>query len=307
MEKRNLDKLRGRFEIYCNGNYAVLSGSVLYILRTDGTVTACRRDLRYAGRITFLSADRMLLCCKAVFHMIDLASGCDIWEAPYTKFELNTADLAISPDESYAYTYDQWKNRHFISRLDLHTLEVDSFDMDMDVGATRDICCDEAGVPCLLKTLAETVGGKQVHQNGIRIHDFSDSSPGNTTCWKSKWTFPGGKYGLRFLGSINRVVTSDLCLYETVSGASEDFLERETSWEKPEVSPSDCWMDHSGRYLCLKYLTANVVIDLQERRVAAQYAANYQKGCLVGGEYWICEEGRIRRKPFPAMEAFPEW
>lgn len=35
-----------------------------------------------------------------------------------------------------------------------------------------DIFCDEDGVPCLLKTVFETIGGKPYHQNGVRIHDF---------------------------------------------------------------------------------------------------------------------------------------
>lgn len=108
--------------IYTNGEYVVLLGAKLYIFKTDGRLVACRSDLRYAGRITFLSDNRMLLCSsKAVFHMVNLCDGCDIWTAPYTKCELNVSDIALSPNELFAYTYDEWKGCHFISRLDLQT------------------------------------------------------------------------------------------------------------------------------------------------------------------------------------------
>ena len=112
----------------------------------------------------------MLLCSsKAVFHMIDLCSGSDIWITPYVKHNLNVNELAISPDEAFAYTYDEYKGMNFISRLFLTTQEheVDAQDMYMDVGATRGIFCDSYGVPCLLKTLSETIGGKNVNQSGV--------------------------------------------------------------------------------------------------------------------------------------------
>ena len=110
MKKTDLDKIKGSFYIYSNGEYVVLPGTKLYIFKVDGSMIACRKDLRNAGRITFLSDNRMLLCSsKAVFHMINLCDGIDIWTAPYTKNECNAADVAVSPDEAFAYTYDEWK------------------------------------------------------------------------------------------------------------------------------------------------------------------------------------------------------
>ena len=306
MKKTDLERIKGSFYIYSNGEYVVLPGTKLYIFKADGSMVACRNDLRHADRITFLSDNKMLLCSsKAVFHMINLCDGSDIWTAPYTKNELNVADLAVSPDEAFAYTYDSWKNSRFISRLNLQTHEVDIHDMYMDAGATRGIICDEDGIPCLLKTLIETIGGQLFVQNGVRIHDFYDVSPGNTTSWKAKWSFPGTRYAFRFLDSASRIVTSDLHICETSTGASVDLLENETNWERPEMEPSDYWLDISKRYLCVKYQTANVIIDISSRRVVAQYAANYMQGCLIGNEYWICVNDRICRKPFPAFEVAP--
>ena len=303
---QDIDKIKGNFYIYSNGEYVVLPGTKLYIFETDGSLVACRNDLRYAGRITFLSGNRMLLCsCKAVFHMINLCDGSDIWTAPYTKNELNVANLAVSHDESFVYTYDQWKGIHFISRLDLQTHEVDTYDMHMDSGATRGIICNETGTPCLLKTLSETIGGKRFCQNGVRIHDFYGISPGNCTCWETKWSFDGNRSSLCFLDGTDTVVTTDLHIYRPSTGSSIDLLENESSWQRPERFPSDCWLDITNRYLCLKYQTANVIIDIHARKVVAQYAAEYKRGCLVGNEYWICAGDRIHRKPFPAFEEAP--
>ena len=58
---QDVDKIKGNFYIYSNGEYVVLPGTKLYILKTDGSLVACRNDLRHAGRITFVSGNRMLL------------------------------------------------------------------------------------------------------------------------------------------------------------------------------------------------------------------------------------------------------
>jgi len=306
MQKTDLERIQGAFDIYCNGEYVVLPGTKLYIFSTDGRLVACRKDLRHAGRITFLSGNRLLLCSsKAVFHMINLCDGSDLWTAPYVKHNLNVSQLAISPDEAFAYTYDEWKGIHFISRLDLQTHEVEIYEMYMDYGATGGIICNDKGVPCLLKTLSETIGGKRFSQNGVRIHDFYDISPGNTTTWETKWYFDGEQCALRFLHDTDTIITSNLHVYTPSTGVIIDLLENESSWKQPSQALSECWLDTSMRYLCLKYLTTNVIIDMHDRKVAAQYAADFKRGCLIGHDYWLCVGDRIIRKPFPAFEEAP--
>ena len=306
MVKTDIDKIKGAFYVYSNGEYVVLPGTKLYIFKTDGSMVACRTDLRYAGRITFLSGNRMLLCSsKAVFHMIDLRDGSDIWTTPYLKNELNVHKLAVSPDEAFVYTYDGWKGCNFISRLDLQKLTVEDYDMHWDVGATTDILCDEEGIPCLLKTVQETIGGKLFCQNGVRIHDFDCVNPGSTNVWKTKWSFEFPRNALRYFDSTEKIITNDLCIYDTATGASVDLLENESTWEPPGNDLCDCWLDNSKHYLCLQYQTANAIIDIRARKVVAQYAADYKKGCLIGNEYWLCVGNKILRKPFPAFEEAP--
>ena len=89
------------------------------------------------------------------------------------------------------------------------------------------------------------------------------------------------------------------------TGTLTPLLEPEANNRLPQQTICDCWSDATGRYLCLKYQTGNVILDTQNRSIAAQYAADYKQGCLIGNEYWICVNDRICRKPFPAFEEIP--
>lgn len=178
--------------------------------------------------------------------------------------------------------------------------------MYMDSGATRSILCNSDGIPCLLKTLSPTIGGKQYQQIGVRLHDFFCLSASSTTDWESMWFFEGTRSVVNFFGSTGRVVTTDLHVYEPATGDSFDLLENESSWQRPQQRPSNCWLDLSRRYLCLQYLsTVTVVIDVHSRKVAAQYVTKYHRGCLIGDAYWVCVDDKLVRKPFPAFEEAP--
>lgn len=305
MAKTDLDKLKGSFYIYSNGEFVFLAGTKFYIFKPDGSLVACRKDLRYVHGITFLSGNRALLSCKGVYHMIELPTGSDIWSVPFTKSSFGGSEIAISPDEAYAYSYDTWKSRHFIARLDLRTHELDVHDFYMDCGGTHDILCDEEGIPCLLKSFSITIGGKQFSEVGVRMHDFYYPDAGRTTNWKTKGIYEGLFGALQFFGSTDRILCDDLRVYEPATGKSINLLENDPAWQPPFPRPSECWFDTTGRYLCVKYSNGNVIVDLLERKVVAQYAAKHMRGCLVGNEYWICDGERILRKPFPVMEDIP--
>lgn len=311
--KTYLDKLNNVYQIFFSGEYVVIDHTKLHILRPDGTLVACRSDLCYAGRITFLSGNRMLLCSsKSVFHMIDLTTGEDLWTAPYTKTNLNVKPIAISPGEKFAYTYDGWNNgkmdTSFITQLNLETHETEIIEMHLDAGASRDICCEDETIPCLLKTLLETVGGKNYLVSGVRLHDFFCQEARYTNVWKTKWVreTPCGSPEI-FFGSTDQVVTSDLKVFTPATGEEIDLLENETQHTLPQENLGYCWLDQTGRYLCLRYMTGNVVIDIRERKIAATYAAEFKRGCLIGNEYWLGTEKGIVRKPFPAFEEIPPY
>ena len=300
----DIDKIKGSFNCDTNGEYVVLSGNKLHIFRPDGSLVATRKDIPHPDRITFLSGNRLLLCSsKAVFHMIDLCTGTDLWTAPHTKSYTNLDDLAISPDEQYAYTCDTGKNGNFISRLDLQTQDVYSHDMLRDIGATRGIVCDEEGVPCLLKTLHETIGGKPYSQNGVRLQDYDAISACRTTNCKTKWSFEGNRSAFCFFGSADRVLLTDFHVYEPATGMSFNLLENDPDWQPPDSHPLSSGHKIWQQYMLIMWENANMIIDIPGRKVVAQYVSHFLNGCIVGNEYWICQEGKIRRKPFPAMEA----
>ena len=315
--KTYLDKLKNVYEVKFNGEYVVIAHTKLHILRPDGTLVACRSDLCYASRLTFLSGNRMLLSSsKNVFHMIDLTTGEDLWTAPYRKNNLNIAPIAISPSEKFAYTYDAYSGRkytdYFISQLNLETHELEIAEMHLDVGASRDICCEDETTPCLLKTKLERIGGISYLISGVRLHEFSCGYASHTGDWKTKWyaALPCPS-PLGFFGSTDKIVTTALHIFTPATGEDVDLLENETRfrlpWDSPKDFPIACWPDHTGQYLCVKYHTGNIIIDIQARKVAATYACEYKRGCLIGSEYWLGTENGIVRKPFPAFEEIPEY
>ena len=298
---KDIDRIQCNAYLYTNGSYVVIPGTHLHILKSDGTLVVSRKDLRNAGKITFLPGNKLLLCSsKAIVHMINLFDGQDIWTAPYTKSNFNLDSFALSPDQTFAYSYGKNRQGPFISRINLHTQEVDSYSFDCDIGATNDILCDAEGIPCLLKTLNETIGGKQVLQSGIRIHDFDGIAPYSTSVWKAKWSSES-RSSLRFFDSIDHILTSDLKVYHIYTGELIDLLENENSWVPPSKGTLGYWLDPSKQYLFIRYQNASVVIDTQAKKVVAQYASSW-RGALVGNEYWVCTEGKILRKPFPSFE-----
>ena len=309
--KTYLDKLKNVYAVNFNGEYVVIAHTKLHILRPDGTLVACRSDLCYSSRVTFLSGNRMLLSSsKNVFHMIDLTTGEDLWTAPYRKNNLNIAPIAISPNEKFAYTYDAWSGRKyidcFISQLNLETHEFEIAEMHLDAGASRDICCEDETTPCLLKTAIESIGETSYLISGVRLHDFFCGDARYTNTWKTKWyaAIPCPS-PMCFFGSTDKIVTSDLHIYTPGTKEDVNLLENETQYTLPKDLPDCCWMDHTGRYLCVQYYEGNMIIDTQERKVAATYKGEYKKGCLIGSEYWLGTEKGVVRKPFPAFEEIP--
>ena len=311
--KTYLDKLKNVYEVNFNGEYVVIAHTKLHILRPDGTLIACRSDLRHAGRITFLSGNRMLLSSsKNVFHMIDLTTGEDLWTAPYRKNNLNIAPITISPNEKFAYTYDAWNSDRFISQLNLETHAFEIIEMHPDAGASRDICCEDETTPCLLKTVIERVGGISYLISGVRLHDFCYGYAAHTNEWKTKWydSIPCSS-PLCFFGSTDKIVTTALHIFTPATGEDVDLLEHETRFRLPgdqsKDYPIDCWVDHTGQHLCVKFQTGNILIDIQSRKVAAAYACEYKRGCLIGNEYWLGTGNGVVRKPFPLFEEIPAY
>ena len=296
----DVGKINCNSYIFSNGSYIVIPDSKLFILKSDGSLVTCRKDLRNAGRITFLSENKLLLCCKDVLHMINLPDGQDIWTAPFTKSYLHSSHFTLSENQAFAYTFGENRHGPFISRIDLRTLETDSYNFDRDLGATADIICDSQGFPCLLKTLNETIGGKLILQSGVRIHDFDGISPSSTTVWHAKWSSEC-RSSVCFWNDTDHILTTDLKVFHIPTGSLYNLLENEQHWVPPSSGRLTQWFDSTGQYLSILYQNANVVIDVRNQRVIAQYASS-MRGALIDNQYWICQDGNILRKPFPLNE-----
>ncbi len=306
--KLDIEKVRGTYDIFANGDDVVLTGDRFRLFTPEGRETACRRDIRNACKAVFLPERRVLVRRgNGVFHLIDLRDGSDLWTAPGPKPELNTSPITLTPDYGCAYTYDTIKGQLWIIRLDLESRETDSFLVHYDVGATQDILCDEEGIPCVLKTHFEQIGNQTYSQNGVRIQDYGILHRGSSFYWKWKWQFTQKDHASRcFLGQLGKILTTDLHVYWPDTGEMENLLENESQWQQPAGGPMEGWIDQTGRYLCLMYEKGNVVIDMEEKHVTAQYRAEYARGCLVGNQYWICRDKQIARLPFPDYEPWPE-
>lgn len=306
--KLEIEKVRGSYSVFADGNDVVLTGDRLRLFTPEGREIACRRDVRNVGKAVFLPERRVLVRRgNGVFHLIDLRDGSDLWTAPGPKPELNTSPIALTQDYGCAYTYDTIKGQLWIIRLDLESRETDSFPIRYDVGATQDILCDEEGIPCVLKTYFEKIGNQIYSQNGVRIQDYDILHRGSSFYWKWKWQFSGKELmSCCFLGQLGKILTMDLHVYSPDTGELENLLENESQWQQPAGGPIEGWLDQTGRYLCLMYQKGNVVVDMEEKRVAAQYRAEWARGCLVGNQYWVCRDKQIVRLPFPDFEPWPE-
>lgn len=306
--KLDIEKVRGTYDIFANGDDVVLTGDRFRLFTPEGRETACRRDIRNACKAVFLPERRALVRRRnGMFHLIDLRDGSEFWTVPGPKPVLYNSPVVMTPDYRCAYTYDSVEGRLQIIRLDLEARETDSFSVYYDMGATRDILCDEEGIPCVLKTYFEQIGNQIYCQNGVRIQDYDILYRGSTFFWKWKWQFTQKDYASRcFLGQLGKILTTDLHVYWPDTGEMENLLENESQWQQPAGGPMEGWIDQTGRYLCLMYEKGNVVIDMEEKHVAAQYRAEYARGCLVGNQYWICRDKQIVRLPFPDFEPWPE-
>lgn len=306
MSKTDIEKIKGKYFIFSNQNFVVLIGKKLYIFRADGTQIACRPDVPHAYKVAFISENKILTGGgKNAYHLISLEDGAEIWSIPQPKMNTHFNKFALSTDNTEVYDFFRWNDTLYFLKINIETRESDVYPISGGLRTTKDIMCDEKGVPCLLQTHYERIGGEQVSQNGI-LYQYQDSfETGSEYYWKYKWQHQGTTIAENFLLDTETILTNDLYVFKPRTGKMSYLLENEDIWQAPELGPNDCWFDQSGRYLTLMYLTSNVIIDWKERRRVAQYAAEYAVGCLVHDEYWICSENVICRKPFPIIEEVP--
>ena len=230
MNYKELDKVKGSHWIFRNSDYVVFVGKKLWIFKKDGTLIACRKDIPHAYKVAFLPGERLLTGGgnKAEYRLLSLVDGTDIWSfPPIKKKEVCAYRFAISPDYKQAFDYYSWMDGYHLVKLDIQTGEMDICLLQEDLRATKDIMCDENGVPCLLQTHYEEIGGQRVSQNGVRYHYLDDIDVGNAYYWKYKWQHKGITIADTFLESTELILTKDLYVYEPKSGKTYFLLEND--------------------------------------------------------------------------------
>lgn len=305
-------KIKDTATILSNGEYVAVMGEKLWIFRTDGQLLLCREDIRYAGKITFLSGNRLLIGqeIKAAYRMISLPDGADLWIVPQFKPYCYGIPFAVSTDEKYVYDVIDRRMKHYLIRLELQTGKMEELPVTGGFRCIEEVFCEEDGTPCLLQTqYSEESSEGRVSENGIRQPNQGRFLAKDSINWKYSWQHRGQRIARFFLGNTSRILTNDLYVYEPENGDGYFLLENDPQWVHPGVhefvTPSHCWFEENGRYLFLTYDNVHVAIDWKKRKMVARYAGNLCRGKLMGNEYWMSTGDGVRRVPFPAIEDIP--
>lgn len=304
MDYKTIDKLKGTYLIYPHKNYIVLAGKKLYIFDTAGREIACRSDIPNVHKLHFLPADTVFVSGGSKLnHLISLETGQDLWTVSGHKYFTCSGKFASDASNEILYAYYSYREKDFIVKVDIPAKEVKTYELDVGLQAIKDICCDEAGTPCLLLSNYLEVGGKQISENGVLYQHQDTMLPPSAYFWKYRWTFSSKRIAHRFLDGTDRILTNDLHVYSPKTGESYYLLENEPDFQPPKVPfPSGCTLDLDKRYIILSYRVGHIVVDLQNRKIAARYGTDGKNGCIVGDEFWCSGPNGIIRRPFPMLE-----
>ena len=305
-------KIKAAAIVLSNGEYVAVVGEALWVFRTDGQLLLRRDDIRYAGKITFLSGNKLLIGAEtnASYRMISLPDGADVWSTPKFKPHCYGLPFAISPDGKYAYDVIDRRMKNYLVRLDLQTGTMKETPITGGYRSIGAIVCEEDGTPCLLQHHynMDAPGGR-VSENGIRCPQMGRFLAKDSINWKNTWQHKDQRISAFFLGNTSHILTNDLYVYKPETGESYFLLENDPQWVHPGfhefACPSFCWFEENGRYLFLAYDNVHVAIDWKERKMAARYAGRSCEGKLMGSEYWMPTGEGVRCVPFPAIEDIP--
>lgn len=302
-----LDDTKGVYWIYRNKSHVVLVGKKLWILKPDGTIVACRKDVSNVYKVAFLSGDRILTGGGkgATYRLISLVDGKELWSIPHIKWTCSSDRFAISPDERFAFDFYWWNDKDYLVKIDIQKGCMESYVLKKGLRCTKDIICDDDGALYLLQVHYDETEEGRISQNGIRCEYVNDQANKGAYDWKYRWQHEGPTISETFLDSPDLILTEDLYVYSPKTKEKFFLLENDPDWTKPGLGMPTCWFDESKQYLSIMYDNVNVVVDWYERRMVARYAGKTRKGCIINDEYWISSEEGIRRVPFPLIEDIP--
>lgn len=298
----------GRIDKY--GDRILCMGRHLYIFSTDGNLIADRNDIPNPAGLAFLKDQRILVDGgRNKYHILSLIDGTTIGEIAWPKKDYCTGKFAVDAEENFAYEYHWVRENLFISRIDLSTFELENWKVDRELRATYDLMCDKKGILCLLQGHLSDINGRKVSENGI-LYQYPDyfeyGNYGSSNYWKARWQFEGERFAQMFFRDTDHVLTGDLHVFNVQNGEDMNLLENSSDYALPPQSPNRFYFDENNRFLTIVYLTGQIIVDCNLRKVVAQYAISGSDGCVIDNEYWFGTESGIVRKPFPQIEELPK-
>lgn len=299
-----LNELKGISWIRSNGKHWVLVGKKLWICSQDGTMIVCKEDIPNAHTLCFLPDDRLLLCGGngTSYRLFSLEDGKEIWTVPHIKkMSVTGPRFAVSSDGKWAFDFYDWKGSYCFVKIDLTTGTIDTFELRGGLRAIVDIICDAEDRILLLQTQYDQLDGRHICENEVRQVDLTTKKTERLHYWQMDAPF----IAKGFLGCATRVLTQNLCAVDVASGAASSIVANTPEWEKPGLGPHDFWFAPETKYLCVAYDNANVIIDLQEKKMVARYSGRFIKGYLRKNQYWMPTEIGVESKPFPLIEEIP--
>lgn len=307
MKTKDIEKVKGRYNISLYDEYIILFGNRLLIFHTDGSMVANKKELRNIRKVISISKDIVLVDCgsQKAYIALSLCDGSEIWRVSHPKLDYTSRCFSISPDNTVVYDYYEFEGSKYFARIDLVAKELVVFLLEEGLRCVSDLTCDENGIPCLLEHHYEIVGEKHISANGIRYIYEDCINPGNAYHWKYKWAFDFPTISKFFLGNCETILTKDLLVYQPKNGNSYHLLGEEERAQLPKSEPFGWNITHNKQYIILIYKEMNVVIDLITKTLVARYNTDFYHGCLIGNKYWISSDDGIIIKPFPLIEDTP--
>lgn len=290
--------VKGDYTIIHNDAYIIFFGPQLWVYTIDKQYVVHRKDIANVYKAVFLPGDKVLVDAgKKGYMIISLIDGVTLHSFPQKVYETKAKKFVVSSDGTWVYDYYDWKERIYFVKINLKECTLEEYVVGHGLQATKDISCDENGIPCLLQTQYTNISGTQFSENGILIQYQDDISPGNTFYWKQKWSFEGKRISMLFFGSVENVITNDLYVYNMKSGEIYFLLENEHNVQVPNTPIFFCSFDYSGKYVFLVYDCFSYVVDIKKRKIIFYHAGRYSLGCIAKNEYLVSSEEGIQCIP----------
>ncbi len=298
-----LDRLKDCTSINVFGNYIVAFGKKLRVFSNSGEYIFTADTIRNPYKAELVSDELLLVEGTAVYHLISLCDGHEIWQSRKPK-KTPSRKFAVSDDGDFAYEVLNGIRGFSIMKIDLTYGKTLEFPIRGGLHSISDIICDSDGVPCTLECQHDLVDEQAGNRYGVRKHYLKDHFLRVSNEWMYEWsaTTPNQSANA-FFNDLNRILTKDYYICDLRNDTFTDILQNEQSYPfSRRMSGFMSWNKQDARYIIDRQTTSNVVIDTQECRIAAIYSAEHHQGCVVGDEFWIGNSEGICRKPFPSFE-----